>query len=179
MKHSTQLVFSLIISSALAATTSYQNVKFLPLPASNTKTLNNGLARRARSYHLPYTPLYSETFWPPTLANHDEGDLILDLPTLYAENLDSIYQPSIDLSLVNVNDYSDPYLLVGHNAVVAVHRLYSKELFFGNYPHVKALLNNNQFRLANGLGENRLGSLRETSPWSRYKNVAFPSHLFG
>ncbi|KAJ8919277.1 hypothetical protein NQ315_003861, partial [Exocentrus adspersus] len=66
-------------------------------------------------------------------------------------------------------DYPDPLLLTGPAAKKAAQYLYSKELFFSNIPHARAMLRNQQERHANGLAGNRLGSLREKSPFYRFR----------
>ncbi|XP_045479313.1 uncharacterized protein LOC123684190 [Harmonia axyridis] len=60
-------------------------------------------------------------------------------------------------------EYSDPYLLQGLDAKRAAIVLYSKELFFSDIPHDRALLYNEEKRRLNGLSRNKLGSLRHTS----------------
>ncbi|KAJ8956169.1 hypothetical protein NQ318_020720 [Aromia moschata] len=70
-------------------------------------------------------------------------------------------------------DYPDPLLLTGLAAKRAVSYLYSKELFFGDIPHVRLVLQNQRHRSANGLSGNRLGSLRDQSPFFRFKNSGF------
>lgn len=64
----------------------------------------------------------------------------------------------------------DPLLLTGRAAKLAVMYLYSKELFYEDIPHVKAVLNNQRQRHANGLKGNTLGSLRPVSPFHRFGN---------
>lgn len=65
-------------------------------------------------------------------------------------------------------EYPDPLLLIGLQAKRAAEYLYSKELFFEDIPHVRAILRNQEIRRANGLAGNQLGSLRPTSPFHRY-----------
>ncbi|XP_044749405.1 uncharacterized protein LOC123310091 [Coccinella septempunctata] len=64
-------------------------------------------------------------------------------------------------------EYPDPYLLRGLAAKRAALILYSKELFFSDFPHERALSNNQEMRRLNGLPGNKLGSLRPNSFFSR------------
>lgn len=62
----------------------------------------------------------------------------------------------------------DPYLLTGEEAALAVKYIYGRgELFFSNYPHVRALLRNQEERKMNGLHGHLLSSLRPSSPFYR------------
>ncbi|KAG5890809.1 hypothetical protein JTB14_008250 [Gonioctena quinquepunctata] len=61
-------------------------------------------------------------------------------------------------------EYPDTFLLTGPQAKRKTNHLYSKELFFGDIPHLKILLRNQYERKYNGLSENRLGSIRINSP---------------
>ncbi|KAL3265385.1 hypothetical protein HHI36_009591 [Cryptolaemus montrouzieri] len=56
-------------------------------------------------------------------------------------------------------DYPDPFLIVGLQAKRAAAILYSKELFFQDIPHSRAIFYNQEQRKRNGLSENKLGSL--------------------
>lgn len=62
----------------------------------------------------------------------------------------------------------DPYLLTGREAMMAIKYLYGLgELFFDNYPHVRALLRNQEERRLNGLHGHVLSSLNPRSPFYR------------
>ncbi|EFN84521.1 hypothetical protein EAI_07346 [Harpegnathos saltator] len=62
----------------------------------------------------------------------------------------------------------DPYLLTGREAMMAIKYLYGLgELFFDDYPHVRALLRNQEERRLNGLHGNVLSSLNPQSPFYR------------
>ncbi|XP_018301142.1 uncharacterized protein [Mycetomoellerius zeteki] len=62
----------------------------------------------------------------------------------------------------------DPYLLTDHEAMLAVKYLYGLgELFFDNYPHVRALLRNQEERRLNGLDGHILSSINPRSPFHK------------
>ncbi|XP_043287259.1 uncharacterized protein [Venturia canescens] len=62
----------------------------------------------------------------------------------------------------------DPLLLRGAAAMRAINFLYGRgELFYDDFPHVRAVLRNQEERRRNGLGGNILGSLRPVSPFYR------------
>lgn len=63
--------------------------------------------------------------------------------------------------------YPDPYLLLGSRAKQVANYLYSKELFFNDIPHLRALKHNQEERIKNGLEPKKLGSLRGGLPYSR------------
>ncbi|VEN34907.1 unnamed protein product [Callosobruchus maculatus] len=64
-------------------------------------------------------------------------------------------------------DYPDPYLKTGPEAKRVADYLYSKELFFGEIPHQRALLANQELRKLNGLPPNVLKSIRFYSPFQK------------
>ena len=72
------------------------------------------------------------------------------------------------LSLILFSEYFDPFLLTGEEADYAVRYIYGRgELFFTDYPHVRALLRNQEERRQNGLPTHILSSLRPESPFYR------------
>ncbi|XP_043491601.1 uncharacterized protein LOC122517227 isoform X1 [Polistes fuscatus] len=63
-------------------------------------------------------------------------------------------------------EYHDPLLLIGTEAMMAVKYIYGRgELFYGDYPHVRAILRNQEERRLNGLHGHILNSLRPSSPF--------------
>ncbi|XP_015593212.1 uncharacterized protein LOC107266828 isoform X1 [Cephus cinctus] len=65
-------------------------------------------------------------------------------------------------------EHPDPFLLTGEEAALAVKLIYGRgELFWDNYPHVRALLRNQEERIRNGLQGHILSSLRPDSPFYR------------
>ncbi|KAL6441504.1 hypothetical protein ACFW04_003584 [Cataglyphis niger] len=109
------------------------------------------------------------------------------IPITSSENAESLWPVGVFLPPIDINDlgYSwhevqrglpdfyklegrDPYLLTGHEAMMAVKYLYGLgELFFDDYPHTKALLRNQEERRLNGLHGQVLGSLNPRSPFHR------------
>lgn len=64
--------------------------------------------------------------------------------------------------------HPDPLLLKGEAAMRAINYLYGRgELFYDEFPHVRAILANQEERRRNGLHGNVLGSLRRVSPFYR------------
>ncbi|KYM97537.1 hypothetical protein ALC62_11831 [Cyphomyrmex costatus] len=104
-----------------------------------------------------------------------------------SENAESLWPIGVFLPPTDINDlgYSwqevsqrvpnfyksqqrDPYLLTDREAMIAVKYLYGLgELFFDNYPHVRAILRNQEERRLNGLHGHVLGSLNPRSPFHR------------
>nr|CAH7729235.1 unnamed protein product [Callosobruchus chinensis] len=64
-------------------------------------------------------------------------------------------------------EYPDPYLKTGPEAKRIADYLYSKELFFGEIPHQRALLANQELRSLNGLPPHVLKSIRFYSPFEK------------
>ncbi|XP_015172742.1 PREDICTED: uncharacterized protein LOC107064511 isoform X2 [Polistes dominula] len=63
-------------------------------------------------------------------------------------------------------EYHDPLLLIGPEAMMAVKYLYGRgELFYDDFPHVRAILRNQEERRLNGLHGHILNSLRPSSPF--------------
>lgn len=108
------------------------------------------------------------------------------------ENAESLWPVGVFLPPISVNDlgyssresahmtpdysngleYHDPLLLTGAEAMMAVKYLYGRgELFYDDFPHVRAILRNQEERRQNGLHDNILHSLRPTSPF--YKKPQF------
>ncbi|CAG5056066.1 unnamed protein product [Parnassius apollo] len=66
------------------------------------------------------------------------------------------------------NDFFDPYLLEGSEAVAAVQRSNRHGLlYFHDIPHIESLLANQYLRIKNNLKPNRIGSIRHTWPNNR------------
>ncbi|XP_011872532.1 PREDICTED: uncharacterized protein LOC105564626 [Vollenhovia emeryi] len=102
-------------------------------------------------------------------------------------NAESLWPVGVFLPPIDVNDlgYSwqevqhdipdfyksqqqDPFLLTDREAMMAIKYLYGLgELFFDDYPHVRAILRNQQERRLNGLHGHILGSLNPKSPFHR------------
>ncbi|GJQ65175.1 hypothetical protein Trydic_g7316 [Trypoxylus dichotomus] len=157
-----------MITAFAAASTSYQYIRFSkPSDSRSVKSSRSfsksGSGRPSRSFHRSLDIfggsgnfLHDGIFFPPA------SDIDL---SLVPEELPEF---SHDLT-----DYHDPLLLTGGAAHAAVRYIYGKgELFFGDYPHVKALLRNQERRVKNGLAGHKLGSLRVDSPFQR-----FPIHI--
>ncbi|XP_032673664.1 uncharacterized protein LOC116845268 isoform X2 [Odontomachus brunneus] len=116
------------------------------------------------------------------------------IPITSPESVESLWPVGVFLPPIDTNDlgYSwheaqrgfsnfyksqerDPYLLTGHEAMMAIKYLYGLgELFFDDYPHVRALLRNQEERRLNGLHGNVLSSLNPRSPFYR-KGAGLPT----
>ncbi|KRT83056.1 hypothetical protein AMK59_3583, partial [Oryctes borbonicus] len=127
--------------------TSYQYIRF-------SKPSDNRSVKSSRSFLKPTNGRSSRSFHRSLSFFEENGNFLHD----------GIFFPptsDIDLSLVpeeltefshDLTDYHDPLLLTGRAAHAAVRYIYGKgELFFGDYPHVKALLKNQERRINNGL----------------------------
>ncbi|XP_018565183.1 uncharacterized protein LOC108906430 [Anoplophora glabripennis] len=123
----------------------------------------------------------SSTTKPLQRSARSYGDLTIDVAVWTEPTVPFIYaKPNsfgfsfeengyVTPDFSNGLEYPDPLLLTGLAAKRAVRYLYSRELFFGDIPHIRALLRNQEERRSNGLPGNRLGSLREQSPFLRLK----------
>ncbi|KAK2587469.1 hypothetical protein KPH14_003173 [Odynerus spinipes] len=108
------------------------------------------------------------------------------------ENAESLWPVGVFLPPIDVNDlgyssresrhmtpdysngleYHDPLLLTGREAMMAIKYLYGRgELFYDDFPHVRAILRNQEERRENGLHDHILHSLRPSSPF--YKRPRF------
>ncbi|XP_014474561.1 PREDICTED: uncharacterized protein LOC106744372 isoform X2 [Dinoponera quadriceps] len=109
------------------------------------------------------------------------------IPVTSPENAEALWPVGVFLPPIDINDlgYSwqeaqrnlpnlyklqerDPYLLTGREAMMAIKYLYGLgELFFDDYPHVRAILRNQEERRMNGLHGHVLSSLNPKSPFYR------------
>lgn len=70
------------------------------------------------------------------------------------------------IPLLTYLEYHDPLLLTGTEAMMAVKYIYGRgELFYDDFPHVRAILRNQEERRLNGLHDHILSSLRPSSPF--------------
>ncbi|XP_049825790.1 uncharacterized protein LOC126266241 [Aethina tumida] len=141
---------------------SYQHVRFF-----NEKELARKSPRHLILPEIPELPeitleLWNEPVFPlshtlPAPSKHiDSPAYVIDHgPPRYAQTGQS-YQ-----------GVYDPFLLTGPAAKRAARYLYSKELFFNEIPHERAMKYNEELRIKNGLSAHRLGSLRWRSPFYR------------
>ncbi|XP_035741805.1 uncharacterized protein LOC118450265 isoform X2 [Vespa mandarinia] len=102
------------------------------------------------------------------------------------ENAESLWPVGVFLPPIDVNDlshtsqesrhitpdysnglkYHDPLLLTGTEAMMVVKYIYGRgELFYEDFPHVRAILRNQEERRLNGLHDHILSSLRPSSPF--------------
>ncbi|CAH1996299.1 unnamed protein product [Acanthoscelides obtectus] len=106
--------------------------------------------------------------YDPEFELWTENTLNIVFPPLRAQPVeigyDRVGYESPDFS--NGLDYPDPYLRTGPEAKRMADFLYSKELFFGDIPHQRALLANQELRKQNGLSPNVLKSIRFYSPFT-------------
>ncbi|XP_022901532.1 uncharacterized protein [Onthophagus taurus] len=145
------------------AGSSYQYINFQKPSSSQSKPSKLAYLRSSKGYAL-------EDRYRGRINNNQpvQNHGLLQQPDNFA-GFDTIPKDLNNLSY-EINEIYDPYLLTGNAAKQASRFLYGRgPLFFGQYPHVKALLRNQEKRQANGLAGNRLGSLRPNSPFHRYE----------
>ncbi|XP_012278351.1 uncharacterized protein LOC105698572 [Orussus abietinus] len=107
------------------------------------------------------TPENAESLWPTGLFLPP-----IDINDLGYSSQDTGKHMTPDFS--NGLEHPDPLLLTGEQAMLAVKYIYGRgELFYNDFPHVRALLRNQDERLANGLHGHILSSLRPQSPFYR------------
>ncbi|KAK9872148.1 hypothetical protein WA026_016202 [Henosepilachna vigintioctopunctata] len=112
---------------------------------------------------IPLSYQENVQFWDTVEDSYPNFDVSVSQP-LHVEIKNGHVTPDFSNGL----EYPDPLLLVGPQAKKAATFLYSRELFFGNIPHTRALLNNQNLRERNGLPLHKLGSLNlQSSFWRK------------
>ncbi|KAK9695077.1 hypothetical protein QE152_g33116 [Popillia japonica] len=157
-------ILSIYTITTLASASSYQYFRISkPNPPrllkSSHATIKPGSGRPSRSFHHSLNVF------------EGNGNFLHDGLFFPIDDVDLSLVPAelTQFSHDDLTGYHDPLLLTGGAAEAAVRYIYGKgELFFGEYPHVQALLKNQEKRIRNGLAGNKLGSLRLNSPFQRY-----------
>ncbi|KAL1509799.1 hypothetical protein ABEB36_004481 [Hypothenemus hampei] len=90
-----------------------------------------------------------------------------DVLTFHLDNIPVHTTPDYSNGLA----YPDPFLRTGIQAKLLASHLYSKELFFDDIPHLRAVLYNQKQRYENGISPHHLGSLRPETPWYRFRKI--------
>lgn len=146
-------------SSRNARASSYSSLTVHNVPSRNQNNVRN---RQSRSYnHVIDTYPYVNQFW--------QNGIYLNSPQYGGVSVEIGRDGHITPDFSDGLAYPDPYLVTGGRALAIAKLLYSNEMFYNDFPHVSALLRNQQLRRENGLEENRLGSIRPSSPFFNYR----------
>ncbi|KAK4886358.1 hypothetical protein RN001_002629 [Aquatica leii] len=165
-------ILTVTITSVLSA---YKPINFVSKePQRDTRSISSFSTLTVHPLQTPYlnnfptdsfqaigSPYADGEYWNNRLyASNPFNGLIVEI------NPDGHVTPDYSDGLA----YPDSYLITGPTAKKVAKLLYSRELFYSNYPHISALLRNQQIRRENGLEENRLGSLRRGSPFVHFRH---------
>ncbi|KAB0799436.1 hypothetical protein PPYR_07316 [Photinus pyralis] len=146
-------------SSSNARTSSFSTLTIHNAPSRNPSNQRN---RQSRSFnHILGTYPYVNQFW--------QDSIYLNPPEYGGVKVEIGRDGHITPDFSDGLAYPDPYLVTGGRALAIAKLLYSNEMFYNDFPHVSALLKNQQMRRENGLEEHRLGSSRPSSPFFNYR----------
>ncbi|XP_012264317.2 uncharacterized protein LOC105690799 isoform X2 [Athalia rosae] len=132
-------------------------------PLQEVQRFDNGAAPTAhRSLRgRTISPANAEALWP----------IGVFLPPVDVNDLGYSARDHVTPDFSDGLEHPDPLLLTGDEAMLAVKYIFGRgELFYNDYPHVRALLRNQEERRLNGLQGNLLSSLRPDSPFYRKAN---------
>lgn len=169
------IVFSILLCIVNTSPVSYQYVRFV----RNGRTKSDSPARRSRSFGFSSKEIVSETHvWDGNGFHSEPNSFAFEehrghITPDFSNGLGMLRFLVRTQFMHFVTDYPDPFLLTGPAAKRAASLLYRKPLFFGDIPHVQALIDNQEQRRRNGLAGNKLGSLRPHLPFYRFKKPEF------